>query len=406
MPTEGPAIPVKSTKPSGMTLRQRLSEWMWPGSGAARRGADRVVVCQEWLTSAAGSDKVAAEMVRVAGADALYCFAARDDVVRELGISVPVYQSRLGGWASVNRRWQFLLPVMPLVWGLLDLGDVRLVLTSSHSTVNSVRRFGTRVSYCHTPMRYAWDWRLEAQRLPRSLRPLWPAIAAVFRRLDRIWSRRVDVFVANSHFVAERIKASYGRDAIVVYPPIDTGSFVPTGRPTRDRFVVAGRLVHYKRPDIAVQAANLARVPMTVAGAGPELERLQAMAGSTIEFAVAPDDDELIDLVQNARALVFPGIEDFGMTVVEAQACGTPVIGRAAGGALESVNVAGGGLLVDSEDPAVWARRLAEFECPDDVADLRRGSEAFSVAAFRRGLLDVLVTVGFDRAIERTGDGR
>lgn len=396
-------MPLQWMSTTRNNVRHRLSDWMWPGSEAGRKRTDRVVVCQEWMTSAAGSDKVAAELVRVVGADALYCFAARDDVVKQLGVAVPVYQSRLGEWASVNRRWQLLLPVMPLVWGLLDLGDTRLVVTSSHATVNSVRRFGTRVSYCHTPMRYAWEWRLERQRLPRPLRPLLPAIAAVFRRLDQRWSRRVDVFVANSHFVAGRIRASYGREAVVVYPPIDTGSFVPAVLPTRDRFVVVGRLVQYKRPDLAVQAANLAGVPMTIAGSGPELERLQAMAGPTVEFAVAPDDEHLIDLVQNARALVFPGIEDFGMTVVEAQACGTPVIGRAAGGALESVNAPAGGLLVDSEDPREWARVLAELGGSVDVARLRRGSEAFSVDAFRRGMLRVLVDSGLGLASEDSG---
>jgi len=380
------------------SLRQRLGDWMWPGSKAARSRPNRTVVCQEWLTSAAGSDKVAAELVRVANADAIYCFAARDDVIEQLGISVPVYQSRLGHWAGVNRRWQYLLPVMPVAWGLLDLGDARLVLTSSHATVNSLRRCGTRVSYCHTPMRYAWEWRLEAERLPTFLRPFWPLVAAVFRRLDRAWSRRVDVFVANSQFVAGRIRKAYDRDAVVVYPPIETDAFVPTDEPSRDRFLVAGRLVHYKRLDIVVQAANQAAVPLVVAGYGPELTRLQAMAGPTVEFVVAPDDGELIELVQNARALVFPGIEDFGMMVVEAQACGTPVIGRAAGGALESVDVVNGGILVDSDDPVVWAKRLGEFESPVDGSALRRGTERFSTLPFRQGILEVLDGLGRDGA--------
>ncbi len=204
------------------------------------------------------------------------------------------------------------------------------------------------------------------------------------------------MFVANSNFVAERIQKAYGRDALVVYPPIETDSFVPADEPSRDRFLVAGRLVHYKRPDLAVHAANLAGVPLVVAGYGPELSRLQAIAGPTVEFVVAPDDDQLVELFQNARALVFPGIEDFGMTVVEAQACGTPVIGRAAGGALESVDVGNGGVLIDSDDPVAWATAFAEFESAADSSSLRRGTERFSTLAFRNGILEAIDRLGLD----------
>jgi glycosyltransferase involved in cell wall biosynthesis len=374
-------------------LRRRASEWMWPGSGVASSGSNRTVVCHEWLTSAAGSDKVAAELVRIVGAEALYCFAARDEVVERLGILVPVYQCRFGRWAASNRRWQVLLPVMPVVWGLLELGDVRLLVTSSHAAVNSIPRSGKRVSYCHTPMRYAWEWRMELQRLPRVLRPMWAVMSAMFRRMDRWWSRRVDVYVANSEFVAERIRDSYGRDSVVVHPPIETDRFVPSQNPTRDAFLVAGRLVPYKRPDLAVIAANRTSMPLIVAGAGPELSRLQSIAGPTVRFMVSPDDDELLALYQNARALVFPGVEDFGMTVVEAQSCGTPVIARAAGGALESVDLQNGGCVVNSDDAQHWADALAHFVCPSDGEQLHLESSRFSVAEFERGIRDVLDAV-------------
>jgi glycosyltransferase involved in cell wall biosynthesis len=374
-------------------MRVRLAErWMrfwWP-TVEVGEFAGCNVVAHEWLTSAAGSDKVAAELVEVSAAVALLCLSARPEVIEELGIVVPVHQSRVGRWAESGTRWHLVLPLMPLIWGSLRLSEVGTLVTSSHSLVNSIPEAGRRVCYCHTPVRYGWEWRMELGRSPRWLRPLMRPGAAALRRWDRRIARRVDVFVANSAFVAGRILAAYGRSATVVHPPIDLDRFQLSDAPRGDGFVVAGRLVAYKRADVAVRAATRANVALVVAGSGPELAALRAVAGPTVHFVESPSDDQLIELMQRARAVLHPGIEDFGMILVEAQACGTPVMARAEGGALETVDPTVSGVLVGSDRVDDWAAAMTSFSDPGSPSARRAWASTFSVEVFRRRMHEVL----------------
>lgn len=372
-------------------IQRRLRRFWWPTIAPDQLEGAECVVVHEWLTSASGSDKVAAALVEVSRASALICLSARPDVVEQLGIEVPVHQSRLGAWASSGRRWQLLLPLMPLVWGSLDLSGVSTVITSSHSGVNSIPKGAARrICYCHTPVRYGWEWRMERERLPAWARPLFRPGAWLLRRWDRQVSRRVDVFVANSQFIADRIQRCYGRASTVVHPPIDTERFRPAAHPRRDEYLVAGRLVPYKRVDVAVEAATRASMPLVVAGDGPELGRLRALAGPTVRFVGAPDDAAMVELMQHARALLHPGVEDFGMTLVEAQACGTPVIALAAGGALESVDPECSGRTVASTSVSEWADALATFEDDADPRQRRQHALRFGHERFRREMSEVL----------------
>ena len=347
------------------------------------------VVAHEWLTSAAGSDKVAAALVDSSGADAVVCLSARREVVDGLGITVPVHQSRVGRWAESGDRWHLVLPLMPLIWGSLRLSGAAVVVTSSHCLVNSLPAVGRRVCYCHTPVRYAWEWQMERGRVPRRLRPLVRPGAAVLRWWDRRMSRRVDVYVANSQFIARRIEGAYGRSSVVVHPPIDTDRFTPHERSRdgdvgdgADAFVVAGRMVAYKRIDIAVRAATQANVALVVAGRGPDWDDLRAMAGPTVRFVESPSDDELVQLIRHARAVVHTGVEDFGMLLVEAQACGTPVMARALGGAIETVRPGVSGVLVDSGRVDDWAVAMASFSDPGSASARRAWALRFSLPIF------------------------
>jgi glycosyltransferase involved in cell wall biosynthesis len=192
------------------------------------------------------------------------------------------------------------------------------------------------------------------------------------------------VFLANSQNVASRIKALYGRDALVVHPPIDTDFWTPGEASRGDYFLHAGRLVPYKRADVVVRAARRARVPLVVAGGGPELGRLKRLAeGADIRFVVDPDTTTLRDLYRGARALVYAGVEDFGMVLVEAQACGTPVVAFARGGALEAVSDKRTGCLYTDPGVEALAELLRTFD-PGlyDPAELRRHAESFGVARF------------------------
>jgi glycosyltransferase involved in cell wall biosynthesis len=344
-------------------IRQAWSSIVWPE--ALRTSAAGTVVCHDWLISPAGSDKVAAHLTEIADAEVLYTFALDPTCTERLGITVPAVTWRFGRQVAHHRCYQLLLPLMPVIWASLDLDAARVVVTSSHSCVNAIHApAARRLCYCHTPMRYAWDWRLERHRVPRPLRPVLPVLAAVLRAGDRRWSRRVDAYVANSAFVADRIMQAYGRSAVVVHPPTDLAFWrsgcVSEHDPSAP-FLFAGRLVAYKRADLAVRAATEAGVPLVVAGAGPELHHLERIAGPTVRFVGAPDDDELRRLVCDARALVQPGVEDFGMLALEARAAGTPVIARHEGGASETVIDSVTGVLIEGDDLGVWAGALREF---------------------------------------------
>jgi glycosyltransferase involved in cell wall biosynthesis len=359
----------------------------------------RVALCHEWLTTYGGSEQVAQRLAHVLDATDVFTFTARPELAAELFPGRRVHVSRWGT-GSAREHWQRYLPVMPWAWSMLDLGGFDLVVTSSHACANAIRvPPGTlHVSYCHTPMRYAWRWREELGRVPPLARPAWPAAAAALRRADRSWARRVDLFIANSRHVADRIKGAYGRDALVVHPPVDTDFWTPSEDGRRDDyFLVAGRLVAYKRADVAVRAAGMARVRLVVAGDGPELPRFERMATPGVEFVRNPSRDELRELYRRARALVVPGVEDFGMTMIEAQACGTPVVARRAGGAVEAVLDGRTGLLYDGAWPEALAAALRRFDhdgCNESA--VRGHARRFDVAEFDAAIATLLERVQSD----------
>jgi glycosyltransferase involved in cell wall biosynthesis len=358
----------------------------------------RLALCHDWFTTYSGADQVAAALADVFDITDVYTFAKNDAVAAELFPDVDLrFAHRIGTTAFARDHWGWLLPLMPYAWSRLDLSGYDVVLTSAHSCVNSIRvPSGTPViSYCHTPMRYAWEWRRELGRFPLPARALWPVGAALLRAADKRWASHVTKFVANSHNVADRIARYYGREATVVHPPIDTDYWTPDPAVEReDFFLYAGRLVAYKRPDIAVHAANRSGVRLVVAGSGPESKRLKVIAGPSVEFVESPTREALRDLYRRTRALVFPGVEDFGMTLVEAQACGAPVIARGEGGAVESVQDGVTGTLYTDPSPAALAEVLVAFVPSKlSVDDIVSNAARFRRDRFEEQMRDIVAQV-------------
>lgn len=240
-----------------------------------------------------------------------------------------------------GRAHQPYLPLFPLAIEQFDLSAYDLVLSSSHSCAKGVltRPETLHICYCHTPMRYAWDLYYDYvhTELRQGLfRPLAALVMAYVRLWDAAAAGRVDYYVANSAYVASRIRKHYRREAEVIYPPVDTDYFVP-GEERGDFFLVVSRLTRYKRVDLAVEAFNRLGLPLKVIGEGPELPRLRRLAGPNVEFLGYRARDEVRRHMAACRAFVFPGLEDFGIAPVEAQAAGRPVIAYGAGGVLETV---------------------------------------------------------------------
>jgi glycosyltransferase involved in cell wall biosynthesis len=294
------------------------------------------------------------------------------------------------------QRWhEPYLPLFPIAIESLDLTGYDLVLSSSHVCAKGVipAPEALHICYCHTPARYAWDL---GPLYLRRLNPLkrWYA-AAVMHRL-RMWdlttSARVDHFIANSRFVAQRIRRYYRRCATVIHPPVDTRFFTP-GEGAGDYFLVVSRLTAYKRVDLAIEAFNRLGLPLVVIGDGPERRRLASRAGSTIKFLGRVSRKEVRDHMRGCRALVYPGKEDFGITPVEAQATGRPVVAYGAGGALETVvDQVTGVLFAEQSTDAVCEAVTACVGLSFDRDAIRQHALQFDSDLFCRKMIEFVQT--------------
>jgi glycosyltransferase involved in cell wall biosynthesis len=282
-----------------------------------------------------------------------------------------------------------LLPLYPLATGRLRVPACELVLTSSSAFMHGLHApaGAVHVCYCHAPFRYAWYEQERAlAEAPRALRAPLRAVLAWMRRWDRAASSRVDRYVANSRLTQERIARYYGREAEIVHPPVDTGRFAP-GEPGEELLIVS-ELVRHKRLHVALEAARRAGAPIRVAGSGPDHAALAA-AFPEARFLGRVSDRELEKLYAGARAVIVPSKEEFGITAVEAQAAGRPVIAAAAGGALETVLDGVTGRLVPLDDVEAFREAIEGLDEPGfEPAQAVRNAERFSVAAFRRGLAE------------------
>jgi glycosyltransferase involved in cell wall biosynthesis len=288
---------------------------------------------------------------------------------------------RLGARQSNFRR---LLPLYPSAVRRLRLAPSELVLSSSSAFAHGVQapEGAVHICYCYTPFRYAWYEEERALReTPRLLRPLLRSQLRRIRRWDRAASARVDSYIAISDLSRERIKRYYGRDARVVHPPVETERF-SVGE-AGDALLVVSEIVQHKRLDVALEAARRAHAPIRVVGSGPAHEALRS-AYPEAEFLGRMSDHDLAALYASARAVVVPSMEEFGITAVEAQASGRPVIAAASGGALETVLDGKTGLLATLDDVESFQQAIERIDALDfDPADAVQNANRFSVAAFQ-----------------------
>ncbi len=361
------------------------------------RTAPRTALVHEWLVGWGGSESVLASLARLFPDAPIHTLVyAPGQRVREAFAGRDIRTTWLDRLPGSGRYYRELLPLMPQAWRRADLGDVELVVSSSHAYAKGVRvpDGAVHVCYCHTPPRYVWD--LAKGYRHRGAWGLRGPLLEWLRERDLAAAASVDRFLANSRFVAERILRIYGRESTVVYPPVDVEAFAePDGE--GEYYLAGGRLVGYKRVDVAVEAANLGRLPLVVFGDGPERRRLQALAGPTVRFVGTVSQSDLVGLVRKARAFLFPGVEDFGILPVEVQAGGRPVVALGRGGACETVADGETGVLVSEATPEAF---LAGVRAVDGMGDLsvacRRRAATFGRERFdaemRRELSHVLAS--------------
>jgi glycosyltransferase involved in cell wall biosynthesis len=351
----------------------------------------RVAIAHEWLVAYAGSERCVEELRALyPGSALLTTVVERDAVPASLRDAEPSFLQHVPG-ASSHHEW--FLPLMPLAWRARPrVEDVDAVISSSHACAKAVRAAPgiPHVCYCHTPMRYAWDFTSERDRFPAGLRPLARLAMAGFRRWDRSTADGVTRFAANSSAVAERISRFYGRKSAVVHPPVRTDFFSPGGQ-RGDEFLFVGRLVGYKAPSMLVESFAGLPYRLLVVGEGAGRAALERQAPSKVVFLGRVDDDELRDLYRSARAFVYPVDEDFGIAMAEAQACGTPVIGLDAGGAKDIIEEDATGWLLPERTVHALRRaveRAARVELDHDA--IVRRAQRFSAMRFREEMSHVV----------------
>lgn len=360
----------------------------------------RVALVHDWLTGLRGGERALDEIVRLFPEADLYT------LVYVPGSTTPRIESRriatsfLDRLPGAARHYRKLLPLYPRAIESFRLEGYDLVVSSSHAVAKSVRRPPgvPHLCYCFTPMRYVWD-QADAY-LGRGLRRR--LAAPLVRSLQRFDVRtsgpeRVSRFVAISKTVAERIRRHYGREARVVYPPVDVHRIRPSGRPPEDFYLLVGGFVPYKREEIVLEAFRNLERRLVVAGDGPGRARLARRAPPRVEFTGRVSDAELASLYARCRALVYPQEEDFGIVAVEAQAAGRPVIAYARGGATETVrpleparrglrDAPPTGVWFDAQTPEALRDAVRRFEAAEGrfvPATLRAHAERFAPERFR-----------------------
>jgi glycosyltransferase involved in cell wall biosynthesis len=347
-------------------------------------------LCHDWLTGMRGGERVLEILCDGFPVAPIYTLLANPGAVSQTINRHPIHTSCLQHIPAIDKHYRAFLPVLPAAIRTLHPPETELMISTSSCVAKSIiTPTGTRhLCYCFTPMRYAWTFYEEYfggnQLKALAARPL----LAALRRWDRRTAARVDRFVAISHHVRRRIETFYGRQADVVYPPVDTHRCTPGETPgTRDFDLIVSAMVPYKRIDLAIDAYNKLGYPLRIVGVGGRRAELEARAKSNITFEGWKSDDEVLTLYRDCRLLVFPGEEDFGIVPLEAQACGKPVVAYGKGGALETIRDGVTGLFFDRQTPEALASAVtAAAARPWDPAAIRRHAEAFGTDTFIRGL--------------------
>ncbi len=340
-----------------------------------------------WLVSFRGGERVLKEIHSVIRPDCVYSHLIDKNVVEKTGLTCGVKESVFARLPFARRAYKILFPLMYIASYMIPTSHAELIVSSESGSIKGIRKKAgsIHVCYCHSPFRILWapwEWYRPRLGVYAWMLPIfrWP-----LRFIDKLTARSVDLFIANSSYIQKRIKRAYGRDSIVIHPPVDVDRFKPADK-KGNYFLWLGELVSYKRPDLVVEAFNRNHIPLKVIGRGEMLDKLKSVAASNIEFLERVSDEELPVLLAGARGLVFAGVEDFGIVFVEALASGTPVIAYKKGGVLDIVVENETGMFFDEQTATSLQNAIEEFTACEAVFDpikLSQSVQNFEPERFR-----------------------
>jgi len=354
----------------------------------------KVAIVADWLTSRGGAEKVVEAFAEIFPKAPIYTSIIDESKFPKL--AKRTIGSFLNKYPWAKKKYRMYLPWMPQAFESFDLSEYDVVLSSAHSCAKGIitSTDTLHISYCHSPMRYAWDGSheyIDKYPWPSILKRLGKMYLSKLRMWDRLAADRVDVFVGNSNYIKNRIKKYYKSDAAVIYPFVIEDRF-NISENEDDYYLASGRLIQYKRFDLVVDAFNENGKKLVVLGTGQMLEELKKRAKPNIEFRGYVSNKELATRFSEAKALIFPQIEDFGIIPLEAMASGTPVIAFAKGGALETVVDKKTGMFFDKQTPESLNKAIKKFEkMKFDKKEIRKHALKFSKSRFKKEIKDFVV---------------
>jgi glycosyltransferase involved in cell wall biosynthesis len=360
----------------------------------------KVAIIHDWLNGMRGGEKVLECILELFPEADIFTLFFEPSQISEKIKAHQIFPSPLNKYKFIRKRYRHFLPLFPRNIEEFNLKEYDLIISSSHCVAKGIIPFpqARHISYIHSPMRYIWDQYYTYFQSTNWLKKMFiRKQMSKLRTWDVASSDRVDHFVANSNFVRQRIWKYYRREAVVIHPPIDTDFFLPLENPRRDYFLTVSALVPYKQNELLIKTFNQLEEKLLIVGRGSEERRLKQMAGENIEFRKDVTGEELRTLYQNARAFIFAGVEDFGMSFVEAQACGTPIIAYNKGGILDIVQDDSTGILFNgqSEKDIINAINILKNREKDDpsrfnIEKIRENSLRFSRKIFLRNFKEFL----------------
>jgi len=368
----------------------------------------RIAIFHDYLNQLGGAERVLEALFEIfPDADLYTLFYDKDKTFRIFENKVK--KTSFLDCRLVRHHHRFFIPLMPLAAETINIDkNYELIISSSAGYAKGFNypnnSYVYHICYCHSPLRYAWEieYLKEIPFVPYLIKKfLGQPFAKLLRKWDEKASQKVNLFIANSYFIAQKIKSYYKRQAFVVYPPVDLKKFYYESNlknsKERDYFLMVGRLLHYKRFDLGVLAFNRLRLPLKIVGRGPEIKKLKKLATSKqIEFISSATDEDLRKIYNNAKALIFPQIEDFGLVAAEAQACGLPVIAFNGGGAKEIVENRKTGLFFEQQTVEAIIEAVKNFERLNfDREYIASQAKRFSKEEFKRKIVDVINKSGF-----------
>ncbi len=349
-------------------------------------------IIHEWLVTQAGAESVLQSIYNLYPGKIFTLFHDPDELKNTQWEKVEINTSILQRLPFGRKHHRAFLPLYPMAIEQFDLRDYKLILSSSYAVAKGILNSSDQlhICYCHTPMRYIWDLTfqyLETSNLSSGFKSFFVRLIFHYIRIwDALSAKRVNIFVANSKYIARRIKKCYNREATVIYPPVDVNRFTLADS-KENYFIIVSRLVPYKRIDLAVEAFNKLKFPLIIIGEGPAMNNLKKLANKNIHFLGYQTPEKLADYLKKARAFVFSAEEDFGIVNVEAQAAGIPVIAFGRGGVLETVINNKTGLFFYKQDVNSIVTAIEEFIKMEDTfnpQEIRKNAERFPRSRFEQ----------------------